>query len=321
MTYPLYKDLPIQDGAPPGSSWGVFDTNGTKDAYGTLNFITPKAVIAAKAEIQTGESVVLNLPMHLPHGAGSIGRRETKHSVLSDVHGAQCCDDELHFNTQSSSQWDGLLHFANQSLGKYYNGVPYEDAAKSFTDKSLGIQALSKRGGIVARGILVDFVRYAEKNNIKYDPLGPYAIKLHQIKDILADQGTEIRDGDILLVRAGISKYLHTCKPEDKSPPQSQTHVGIDPEPELLEWIWNSHFAAVGGDSLACEAVPAYDGTFGKLHSACIPGWGMMIGELLDLEALSELAAKNNRWSFFMTICPINVDGGVATLSNTIAVM
>lgn len=121
--------------------------------------------------------------------------------------------------------------------------------------------ALSKRGGIVARGILVDFVRYAEKNNIEYDPLGPYAIKLHQIKDILAEQGTEIRDGDILLVRAGISKYLHTCKPEDKSPPQSQTHVGIDPEPELLEWIWNSHFAAVGGDSLACEAVPAYDGT------------------------------------------------------------
>jgi hypothetical protein len=59
MSYPLYKDLPIQDGAPPGSSWGVFDTNGTKDAYGTLNFITPKAVIAAKAEIQTGESVVL----------------------------------------------------------------------------------------------------------------------------------------------------------------------------------------------------------------------------------------------------------------------
>lgn len=46
--------------------------------------------------------------MHLPHGAGSIGRRETSHSVLSDVHGAQCCDDELHFNTQSSSQWDGL---------------------------------------------------------------------------------------------------------------------------------------------------------------------------------------------------------------------
>jgi hypothetical protein len=156
----------------------------------------------------------------------------------------------FHMKTQQSHSQTNLWAY------KVRHGVHAEVSQHSLT-----CVALSKRGGIVARGILVDFVRYAEKNNIKYDPLGPYAIKLHQIKDVLADQGTEIRDGDILLVRAGISKYLHTCKPEDKSPPQSQTHVGIDPEPELLEWIWNSHFAAVGGDSLACEAVPAYDGT------------------------------------------------------------
>ena len=56
---PTYKELPIEAGAPPGSSWGVFDKDGKRDTYGTLNFITPEAVLEAKNEIRTGESVVL----------------------------------------------------------------------------------------------------------------------------------------------------------------------------------------------------------------------------------------------------------------------
>ncbi|KAK4938718.1 hypothetical protein LTR10_020901 [Elasticomyces elasticus] len=214
------------------------------------------------------------------------------------------------------------VHFANQTQGKYYNGVAYHDAAKTQTDKSLGIQCLSERGGIVARGVLVDFVRYAERGGIKYNPLGPYAIKLHQIKDIIKEEKLEIRQGDILFVRCGLSKYLRACKPDDRSPFDGpQVHVGVDPEPEFLEWIWDSNLAAIGGDSLSCEAVPAYDGSFGLLHTAALGGWGMMLGELLDLEALAGLAEKHQKWSFFVTICPLNLDGGAATLANTLAIM
>jgi hypothetical protein len=57
-----------------------------------------------------------------------------------------------------------------------------------------------------------------------------------------------------------------------------------------------------------------------RLHGACIPGWGMSIGELLDLESLAEVAEKNKRWSFFLTVCPLNVENGAATISNTLAV-
>lgn len=56
---PSYDKLPIQENAPPGSSWGVFDREGSKDALGTLNFITPEAVLLAKEEIIVGESVTL----------------------------------------------------------------------------------------------------------------------------------------------------------------------------------------------------------------------------------------------------------------------
>ena len=57
-----------------------------------------------------------------------------------------------------------------------------------------------------------------------------------------------------------------------------------------------------------------------RLHEACLPGWGMPIGELFDLEALAEAAERHKRWSFFLTVCPLNVEGGAATLANTLAV-
>lgn len=59
FSVPAYHELPIKADAPPGASWGVFDKELGKDVYGTLNFITGEAVVAARQEIQTGQSVVL----------------------------------------------------------------------------------------------------------------------------------------------------------------------------------------------------------------------------------------------------------------------
>lgn len=39
-------------------------------------------------------------------------------------------DDEVAMNTQGSSQWDGLKHFAHQKSRMYYNGLPHDEAGK-----------------------------------------------------------------------------------------------------------------------------------------------------------------------------------------------
>jgi hypothetical protein len=178
-----------------------------------------------------------------------------------------------------------LVHYAHQSRGEYYNGVKYEQAAKSRSHQTLGIHckppsvgispfeapfthriglgyaAWSDRGGIVARGVLVDYVRYAEKKQISYDPLGPHAISLREIQDIITEEHLDIRQGDVLIVRCGLSKYVRQAGPEDRSPFDSNVHVGVDPHPELLEWLWNQNVAAVAGDAVSFEAVPASDGS------------------------------------------------------------
>lgn len=46
----------------------------------------------------------------------------------------------------------------------------------------------------------------------------------------------------------------------------------------------------------------------------------MPIGELFDLEALAAVAEKEKRWSFFLTYCPLNLEGGAASIANTLAI-
>lgn len=47
------------------------------------------------------------------------GFEVTKGQILAN-------DDEISFNTQISSQWDGLCHFAHQTTKLYYNGATHE---------------------------------------------------------------------------------------------------------------------------------------------------------------------------------------------------
>jgi hypothetical protein len=36
-------------------------------------------------------------------------------------------DEEVHFNSQSGTQWDGLRHFGHLSLNCFYQGIPRKD--------------------------------------------------------------------------------------------------------------------------------------------------------------------------------------------------
>src|SRR5881227_3334708 len=59
------------------------------------------------------------------------------------------------------------------------------------------------KAGIVGRGVLIDFVAYAERNGIKYDPLDSYAIPLKVAKQIASECNFSFQAGDIILLRTG----------------------------------------------------------------------------------------------------------------------
>lgn len=49
------------------------------------------------------------------------------------------------------------------------------------------------------------------------------------------------------------------------------------------------------------------------LHTWLIALWGTPIGELWNLEKLSQVCEDLKRWEFFFTSAPLNVPGGIAS--------
>lgn len=110
LRVPDFDDLPSVEGMPKGCAWGVFDKDGRKDVYGTLNLLTPSVIQAAAAEVKEGISVSLNWPIGAIKTPG-FNRKGLVHKVFSFVDTPLAChgfDDEVEFNTQCSSQWDSV---------------------------------------------------------------------------------------------------------------------------------------------------------------------------------------------------------------------
>lgn len=121
-----HQDRKTLIAAHTGCAWGIWDKNGKRDVFGTLNLLTPEVLAEAAKEAKTGQSVSLNWPIGAIQTPFS-GRKALVHKVLSfldkPTHQLHGYDDEVEFNTQCSSQWDSLVHFHHQETQTAYNGV------------------------------------------------------------------------------------------------------------------------------------------------------------------------------------------------------
>ncbi len=60
---PSYDELPVKEGAPPRSAWGLW---GDDDELGCLNLLTPERVAAAAELVRKGAVFPLNLRIDRP---------------------------------------------------------------------------------------------------------------------------------------------------------------------------------------------------------------------------------------------------------------
>lgn len=264
----------------------------------------------------------LNWDVTLPKEPG-FGRKACEHTIIpfSEV---MVNDEVLSMNTQSGSQLDGFRHVAHQDCQTFYNNLKQEEIFGPGKSNRCGMQAISKHG-IVGRGVLLDFATWADLNDIEYDPFATYHITLDQLKEVAAWEGVESKFGDILLVRSGwMRKYNVSLEGniEDELQRVSSTHpdaIGVDQSDEMKTWLHDQYFTLVGGDQPAFEAWPGR--TTPILHEYLLACWGVMIGEMLDLEDLSEKCRQTGKYSFLFMSAPLNTPGGVATLANALCVI
>ncbi|KAJ5117009.1 hypothetical protein N7456_001357 [Penicillium angulare] len=310
---PSFNSLPLQQDGPRGNAWGLF---GDQDQLGKLNLLTPENTVAAAREITDGVRVSTDWALD-SMATPCFGRSAFQHTVKNKAP-RPVNDDVLTFNTQSSSQWDGFRHYGSKE-GSYYNGCSLEDIQTSTRN---GIHVWVENGGIVGRGVLLDYAAWAETKGVAVNCFTTQSISLSTLQEVAASQNVSFRQGDILFIRTGWTRAYEQLSAAEcqqladfKAPPV----IGVESSEEMLRWIWDEGFAAVAGDMPSFEAYPCQNPDF-FLHEWLLAGWGLPIGELFDLERLSQECRKRDRWSFFFSSVPLNVPGGVASPPNGVAI-
>ena len=314
---PTFDSLPLQTDGPHGNAWGLY---GQRDELGMLNLLTPETTIAAAKEIVHGVRVSTDWPldrMKIPAFKRQGFQQKLHHKAPRAVN-----DDILTFNTQSSSQWDGFRHFGYQDRKLFFNNRSQEHFHSSTQN---GIHVWVAAGGVVGRGVLLDYQSWAEGQGTTTNDIAltTHSISLADLRAVAASQNTSFQPGDILLVRSGYVKAFNCLSEADAQRLVAEPNppaIGLESSEEVLRWVWDQQFAAVAGDQPSFEAWPCQDAKH-FLHEWLLAGWGVPIGELFDLEELAAECAKRKKWSFFFSSVPLNVPGGVASPPNGVAIL
>lgn len=325
-TFPHYDELPIREGALYPDAWGIF---GDDDQLGTLNHLTESTVLEARQSIRSGKVVNLNLPLSFFNPPLIAHRGNPVHEIfgLNEYHRDDKVDGLF---TQASTQIDGLRHFAHPDYG-FYNGIDGELLNTVHAD--LGMQNVATKG-IVGRGVLIDVARYRDQQGNPLRPMTNEPITVAEIENTLAWEGIEVKPGDIALIRTGwLTGYRQGLKPLN-GPIQS---VGLSQSEDIARWIWDSKLAVIAADNIALEAWPPHKEALptlkeqsaeietsshtGMLHRLLIPLLGITIGELWDLDELSDCCAQSGYFDFFLTAEPLHLVGGVGSPANALAIL
>lgn len=317
---PAYEDLPVKAGAPAGSSWGLW---GDDDALGALNLMTPERVKAAKALIQRGDVFPLDWDLGLPNPP-FFGRPPLSMQVTVSEHHGKGENDFIAFNPQGSSQWDGFRHIGSNDPGApcaRYNALPSE---------AHGVDHWARKG-IVGRGVLVDVVRWRERQGRPLDMGTSDAVTAEELTAMLESQNSKVEPGDVLLLRFGWTEWYESL-PQDIRDKLSKSRAprapGLIAGREMVKTLWDLHISAVASDTATVEVAPfsaglspeEAAGPYNNLHQHLLPLLGIPMGELWNLGPLADDCAQDGRYEVFLTSAPLNIRGGVSSTPNAIAI-
>lgn len=304
---PTYAELLTRDGAPSGSSWGLWPG---REVLGCLNRITPERRQRAAALVQRGDVFALDLDPELPDPPlFNRARLQREVTWLGEVG-----HDEIlnNYNTQSSTQWDGFRHIRSREHG-FHAGV---------ADEEHGIHHWADHG-IVTRGVLADVARFRT-----VDPGTSDVITAAEVAGCLDAQGVTVERGDILLIRTGWTAWYRSLDAAGReATAASNSFCGLQAGPTTAGFLWDLGIAAVAADNPALEVFPPGTGgedvedTEGRfLHFQLLPRLGLPIGELWDLDPLADACAADGRYDFMLTSAPLRLRNGVASPPNALAI-
>jgi len=315
---PRFADLPVKPDKPKESSWGVF---GDDDELGCLNFLSAEGVVEAARLVRKG--LVFRLDTKINYAKPPLfARAPAKHNIMSfERFGLLGFDDSLDsYNTQEGSQWDGLGHVGHIKHQAYYNGVKDSEIKEGGGGK-LSIHKWANK--VVGRGVLIDAFKHRSEAGRPLNPLTDEKYTLKDLQEALKAQAGSLKPGSILLVRTGWMQAYEKSSQAEKTamaPLEALTACGIDPSREMVGWLWDNRVAAIGTDCPAVEPWPWDFKDAGAIHYRTLSMLGLPLGEQFILDPLAADCAADQRYEFMMVSVPMNLEGGIASPPNAVAI-
>ena len=279
-------------------NWGRW---GEDDELGTANLITEQKSREAAGLVRRGLSVSLShnpMPDEAADNPDSAFNHVMAESLRADT-------IEFYYHGYGVSHIDALCHFLHK--GMMYNGVPASASSVDGCSK-LGIHNL--KNGVITRGILLDIPRL---KGVPYLEPGT-AIYTEDIEAWLEQAGVTVSPGDALFLRTGRWARRAELGPWQLSGNSAGIHASV------IRWIREQDVALFGSDAASDVQPSLVEDIRLPVHTLLIAALGTNILDNMDLEALAEAAAAENRWEFMLAAGPIPVTGGTGSPLNAIAV-
>ena len=284
------------------SNWGRW---GPDDEIGTLNLITPEKRLAAAALVQEGIIVSLaataqteqtiDNPCPIEWEMASLGPTgATDRIAYRCIHGP----GTTHIDGFGHRFFDGRM-WNGDSVSEF---VTIEEGAKKNS-------VLTMKDGIVTRGVLYDIPRL---KGVPYLEPGTQ-ITVEDLEAWEARSGVRVGAGDAMLLRWGRWARQDAIGPFDTG----AEAAGLDNS--VIPWLKERDVAIIGWETPGYMPQPPGDLPRIALHDFALTMLGIHLLDRADFQALSEMAAAQERWEFMLTIAPLPIPNGTGSPVNPIA--
>ncbi len=265
-----------------------------------MNLITDAKRRQAASLVRSGQAVGL---AHSPLTTrdldnGSPFEHTMNRGFTTDVY-------RVMYHGYAHSHMDTLCHILYKD--QTYNGYARADVNTEQGCTKLAIHNF--RNGYVTRGILMDIPRL---KGVPYlEPGTPIFVEDLEAWEKRA--GIKVAPGDALLIRTGRWARRAALGPWNVGQNSAGLHASVG------EWLKTRGVALIGSDA-ALDVVPSLvPGINLPVHTLAITALGLNILDNQDLEAVGDLAARQKRWEFLLTVAPVPVMGGTGFPVNAIA--
>jgi kynurenine formamidase len=305
-----------------GKGWGW--VWGAQDEVGSLNELTDASRLAALRIAKQGKVYDLGIlydrtsykwPGHSP---GEIMSFRTPEGVKrqGDIPGViqenptrtawhSCA---LFMNDNVATQIDGLGHATEGEDDHWYNGFKEKDWGGNWGQRKCDASTIPP---IITRGVLIDVAGWKGVDALPSN----YMITPADLEAALKAQGTELKTGDVVLIRTGTLRHWGDAG-GDHATIGKHDSAGINLE--AARWLVEQHGAImIGSDTSGLEYGPttadnkAYREkyrSFMPVHNYLLIEQGVHIGEFHNLEEL----AREKAYEFCYIACTNKIKGAAS---------